>query len=101
MDALKHLVANIPDWLKRLDELNGQVAKRQKELAMLTESESKSDTGISPAAKSLRNKGSQESLRPHDEPEAHPRESTPQPEVAPIDTSVAPAGEQLAAVSPS
>ena len=27
MDALKHLIANIPDWLKRLKELNGQAEK--------------------------------------------------------------------------
>lgn len=94
MDAIKHIVANIPDWLKRLEELNGQVAKRQKELAQLTEPQSQSDAGVTPPTKSLRNKGSQESLRPHDEPEAHPRESTPQPEVAPVVTALAPADEK-------
>lgn len=102
MDALKHISANIPDWLKRLEELNSQVAKRQRQLAKLPESPSKSDGAFaSAAAKSLRNKGSQESLRPHDEPEAHPRESTPQPEVAPIDTTAAPAAEQATPGSPS
>ncbi|KAK0619921.1 hypothetical protein B0T14DRAFT_219892 [Immersiella caudata] len=103
MDALKHLVANIPDWLKRLEELNGQVAKRQMELAQLAEPKPQSDSILPAAAvaRSLRNKGSQESLRPHDEPEAHPRESTPQPEVAPIVTTAAPAGERPAPSSPS
>jgi len=33
MEALKHLVANIPDWLKRLEEIDYKVAKRQKALA--------------------------------------------------------------------
>jgi len=100
MDALKHIEAHIPDWLKRLEELNGQVAKRQKELAQLAEPQSDAESAL-PATRSLRNKGSQESLRPHDEPEAHPRESTPQPEVAPIVTTVAPATEQPALGSPS
>jgi len=68
MDALKYLISNIPDWLKRLEELNGQVEKRQRELVQLAELNP-------PATQSLRNKGSQESLRPHDEPETHPRES--------------------------
>ncbi|KAK4163256.1 hypothetical protein QBC43DRAFT_68865 [Cladorrhinum sp. PSN259] len=85
MEALKNLVNNVPDWLTKLDELNGQIAKRQRELATLAEIEkAKSPNGTSPGApKSIRNKGSTESLRPHDEPEAHPRESTPQPEPSP------------------
>ncbi|KAK4226173.1 hypothetical protein QBC38DRAFT_367118 [Podospora fimiseda] len=85
MEALKNLVNNVPDWLTKLDELNGQIEKRQRELATLAESEkAKSPNGTSTGApKSIRNKGSTESLRPHDEPEAHPRESTPQPEPSP------------------
>ncbi|GAB1319482.1 hypothetical protein MFIFM68171_09692 [Madurella fahalii] len=102
MEALKHLVANIPDWLKRLEELDGRVAQRQKDLAQLTKPQSQYDPGVPSATRSLRNKGSQESLRPRDEPEAHPREATPQPEVAPMITSAAPAaGEQPAPGSPS
>ncbi|KAK0643444.1 hypothetical protein B0T16DRAFT_459588 [Cercophora newfieldiana] len=102
MDALKHVVANVPDWLKRLEELNSQVEKRQKELAQLAEPHSSSDsTAVPSVTKSLRNKGSQESLRPHDEPEAHPRESTPQPEVAPIITTDAPAAALPAPSSPA
>ncbi|KAK0627178.1 hypothetical protein B0T14DRAFT_129863 [Immersiella caudata] len=46
MDALKHLVANIPDWLKRLEELNGQVAKRQADLAR--QAEPKQSDSMSP-----------------------------------------------------
>ncbi|KAK4466404.1 hypothetical protein QBC42DRAFT_83584 [Cladorrhinum samala] len=82
MEALKNLVSNVPDWLVKLDELNGQIEKRQRELAAVAESEKeKSPGGASQGApKSIRNKGSTESLRPRDEPEAHPRETTPQPE---------------------
>lgn len=92
MEALKHLVANVPDWLKRLEELNGQVAKRQMELAQL-DAQNEGNATTAPATRSIRNKGSQESLRPADEPEAHPRESTPQPEtvVAPVAAPVVPA----------
>lgn len=92
MEALGHLRSNIPVWLKRLDELNGQIEQRQVELAQLTEpANSNNPTGRTspPAARSIRNKGSTESLRPHDEPEAHPRESTPQPEPAPEATDAA------------
>ncbi|KAK3939865.1 hypothetical protein QBC46DRAFT_139505 [Diplogelasinospora grovesii] len=83
MDALKNLINNVPDWLKRLDELNGQIEKRQIELAQLTESQATADGAarLPPAAtRSVRNKGSTESLKPNDEPEVHPREPTPQPE---------------------
>lgn len=94
MDALRHLVANIPDWMKRLDELTDQIEKRQIELAQVTES--------SPVrARSIRNRGSTESLKPKDEPEAHPVDTNPEPAPpltrptpatsSPLDTSVAPA----------
>lgn len=75
MDALRHLVANIPDWLKRLDELNDQIEQRQVELAQV--SESSSGSNASSAARSLRNRGSTESLKPKDEPEAHPTDPNP------------------------
>lgn len=39
MDALKHLVANIPDWLRRLEELNGQVERRKADLLQLCDLE--------------------------------------------------------------
>lgn len=59
MDALKALVASIPDWQTRLDELNGQIEQRQIELAKLVEPRPPS---------TLRNKGSTESLKPKNEP---------------------------------
>lgn len=63
MDALKALHNNIPDWLARLDDLSGQIDQRQAELAAIAPPEGKnSDT------KSLRNKGSTESLKPKDDP---------------------------------
>ncbi|KLU82086.1 hypothetical protein MAPG_01163, partial [Magnaporthiopsis poae ATCC 64411] len=71
MDALKNLSANIPDWLRRLEELNGQIEQRQIELAKFAEANSPSPSGDSRSLhsmKSLRNKGSTESLRPTDEP---------------------------------
>lgn len=79
MDALKHLAAHIPDWQKRLEDLNSQVAKRQRELAHDAQA-AKASNGATTAPRSVRNKGSTESLRPQDEPEACPREATPQPE---------------------
>ncbi|KAG7286993.1 hypothetical protein NEMBOFW57_006493 [Staphylotrichum longicolle] len=77
MEALKNLVTNVPDWLRKLDELNGQIEQRQIELAKLTE-ERKAGSPDSSAAKSVRNKGSTESLKPRDEPAAHPHDPTPQ-----------------------
>ncbi|KAK3900589.1 hypothetical protein C8A05DRAFT_17118 [Staphylotrichum tortipilum] len=74
MEALKNLVANVPDWLKKLNELSGQIEQRQIELAKLTEENKASspDGSSSTATKSVRNKGSTESLKARDEPEAHP-----------------------------
>jgi hypothetical protein len=63
MDALKNLVNNIPDWLQRLDDMSGQIDRRQAELAAVAAAE-----GKSPETKSLRNKGSTESLKPKDDP---------------------------------
>lgn len=63
MDALKNLTSNIPDWLGRLDDLSGKVDKRQTELASIAAAEAKNGT----ETKSLRNKGSQESLKPQDD----------------------------------
>ncbi|KAM0075326.1 hypothetical protein ACKRZS_012604 [Fusarium odoratissimum] len=63
MDALKNLVNNVPDWLQRLDDLSGQIDRRQAELAAIHAAECKSAE-----TKSLRNKGSTESLKPKDDP---------------------------------
>ncbi|KAI3572109.1 hypothetical protein IWW34DRAFT_674405 [Fusarium oxysporum f. sp. albedinis] len=63
MDALKNLVNNVPDWLKRLNDLSGQIDRRQAELAAVAAAE-----GKSAETKSLRNKGSTESLKPKDDP---------------------------------
>lgn len=86
MEALTNLVNNIPDWQQKLDELNGKIAQRQLELARLTENQSSTSSGgigSTPSiAKSVRNRGSTESLKPPGEPAAHPREITPQPEPA-------------------
>ena len=58
-EALSSLSESIPDWNARLAELNGQIANRQIELARLTEKDR-------PPTRSLKNKGSTESLRPKD-----------------------------------
>lgn len=68
-DALSTLVDNIPDWLKRLDELDDQIDKRQIDLARLADTSSQAST------RSVRNRGSTESIRPRDDDDA-PREAT-------------------------
>lgn len=65
MDALKNLTNNIPSWLKRLDDLSGQIDLRQAELAAVAAAE-----GKSAETRSLRNKGSTESLKPREETES-------------------------------
>lgn len=52
MDALKNITNNVPDWLQRLGDLSSQIDQRQVELAALGQS----------SAKSIRNRGSNESL---------------------------------------
>lgn len=81
MEALRNLEFGIPDWLHRLDELNVQIEQRQQELAQIAETKPSSpgrEPG-SPSRKSLRNKGSTESLRPKDEPSAHPNYQEEEP----------------------
>lgn len=78
MDALRNLTNNIPDWLVRLDELSGQVDKRQAELAAIAAAEPKNGS----ETKSLRNKGSQESLKPQDDGPSNIPE-TAEPELLP------------------
>ncbi|KAL6814176.1 hypothetical protein V8C40DRAFT_256154 [Trichoderma camerunense] len=67
IEALKNLINNIPDWQTRLDELSSQVDKRQLELAALAEANPNKE----PETRSLRNKGSQESLKPKDDGAMH------------------------------
>ncbi|GAB1316700.1 hypothetical protein MFIFM68171_06910 [Madurella fahalii] len=99
MEALKNLISNVPDWLQKLDELNGKIEQRQIELAQLTEASKPSspEGNTSGAAKSIRNKGSTESLKPRDEPEAHPRDPTPQAEADAAETAAAAAAGAAAA----
>ncbi|KAK7409536.1 hypothetical protein QQX98_008256 [Neonectria punicea] len=79
MDALKNLANNVPGWLKQLDDLSGQIDQRQAELAAVAAAE-----GKNPETKSLRNKGSTESLRPNDDipmtaaPDGNPDDTIPE-----------------------
>lgn len=66
MDALKNITNNVPDWLQRLGDLSGQIEQRQAELASLGQS----------SAKSIRNKGSNESLLRKEENEPAPASPT-------------------------
>ncbi|KAF4502823.1 hypothetical protein FAGAP_932 [Fusarium agapanthi] len=63
LDFLKNLVNNVPDWLQKLDDFSGQADRRQTELAAVAPAE-----GENAKTKSLRNKGSTESLKPKDHP---------------------------------
>jgi hypothetical protein len=58
IEALESLCTSVPEWRGRLDELNGQIALRQIELARLTDDR--------PPTRSMKNKSSTESLRPGD-----------------------------------
>ncbi|ELR05899.1 hypothetical protein VC83_06653 [Pseudogymnoascus destructans] len=66
MDPLNNLVKSIPDWQVLLDDLNGKIARRQGELAEAENSR--------PSTRSLRNKGSTESLRPKDDNDVIPED---------------------------
>lgn len=85
MDALKNLIGNCPDWVHRLDELSGQIEKRQIELAQSNESQSKSSSASGSGARSLKNRGSTESLKPKDDSEAHPNHRETSPEHPPLE----------------
>ncbi|KAK7958133.1 hypothetical protein PG996_010423 [Apiospora saccharicola] len=71
---LNGLVNGIPDWLKRLDELNGQIEQRQLDLARFSEDNLRSST------RSLKHRGSTESLKPGDDPAAYPSDPIPPPQ---------------------
>lgn len=61
MEPLKELCSSIPKWQEMLEKLNGEMDKRQAELA-------KAAQEFRPSPPSLRNKGSTESLRPANDP---------------------------------
>lgn len=63
MDALRNIVGSVPDWLKRLDELGTQIDQRQAELAAISGGSS---------TRSIKNKGSTESLKLKEPIDAHP-----------------------------
>lgn len=75
MEALRNLANNIPDWRRRLNDLNGQIEHRQAELAALAGA----DANSAASPRSLRNKGSSESLKPKDEGPMHFDFELPQP----------------------
>lgn len=59
-DSLISLTNNVPDWLKRLDDLNEQIEQRQNELARV-------DRKPPSPSRSVKNRGSTESLKPKGE----------------------------------
>lgn len=87
IDALRYLTDNIPDWQRRLDELAGQIDRRQAELAAVGGEQPNASS-----AGSLRNEGSSESLRPKDDGVMQTNtDSTTQFEETPQDDIPAPA----------
>ncbi|PSS16692.1 hypothetical protein M430DRAFT_19666 [Amorphotheca resinae ATCC 22711] len=104
IDALAALCTSVPEWNARLDELNGQIALRQVELARLTDDHA--------PARSLKHQGSTESLRPKDgaenpsagDDDAKGLESSPLPaqksKGAPPRPSSLTAGRSAAVVTP-
>ena len=101
MDALSTLCTSVPDWNARLDELNAQIAQRQIELARLDE-EQREGREEHPTARSLRNKGSTESLRPKDGNEhATATQDIEQSNSNPFDASPKPNPNGFAAEQPS
>jgi hypothetical protein len=79
MDALRNISANVPDWLRRLDDLGKEIDRRQAELAAL---------GVKPTP-SIKNRGSTESLKLKDVADADlprgARQQTPPGDVKPDD----------------
>ncbi len=63
IDSIRSLIANVPDWLRRLDDLNGQIEQRQLDLAKHEDSQQQAKK----AARSLRRTNSTESLKPKDD----------------------------------
>lgn len=99
MDALTNLKDHCPDWARRIDELSGQIEQRQLELAELAAQQQQQSgsfsNGQTVSKKSLRNRGSTESLKPpNEEVEAHTGPATTpgktSPEYNKIDVHEAP-----------
>lgn len=65
LETLHNLTTHCPNWAKRLDELSDQIDQRQIDLAKIAEQHF-------PCTRSLKNRGSTESLKPKDDGEAHP-----------------------------
>jgi hypothetical protein len=82
IDSLTSLTANVPDWLRRLDDLNEQIEQRQLDLAKFDEQNSVS-------TRSLRNRGSTESLKPKDDGAAFPHDDD-----TPVMTAASPSTSQ-------
>ncbi|KAI1366786.1 hypothetical protein F5Y08DRAFT_327160 [Xylaria arbuscula] len=72
-DPLDSVITNAPDWVKRLEELSSQIEQRQRDLAKFSGAEPPSSS-----ARSIRNRGSTESLRPQDDGPPLP---TPDPDL--------------------
>ncbi|KAL3427261.1 hypothetical protein PVAG01_00770 [Phlyctema vagabunda] len=95
LDAMRTLTASVPDWNKRLDDLNGQIAARQIELAQLQEHER-------PPTRSLKNKGSTESLRPKDAANENPFFTPDADPAKPVEKAESPKSkEKIRPTSPS
>ena len=62
IDALKNLSANVPVWIKKLDELANLIEERQTKLANLAAENKETSSARSSATKSVRSTGSTESL---------------------------------------
>lgn len=73
LEAVHNLVTYCPDWATRVHELSGQIKQRQLDLAAVDERHNLELSGFQPkSTKSIKNKGSMESLKPKDDGEAHP-----------------------------
>lgn len=79
LEAIHNLVTYCPDWAKRVDELSGQIDQRQLDLAAVAERHNleSSGGGRPKSSKSIKNRGSMESLKPKDDGEAHPTADEP------------------------
>ncbi|KAI1814316.1 hypothetical protein GGS20DRAFT_416383 [Poronia punctata] len=76
-DVLDSVIGNVPDWLRRLDDLSGQIERRQQDLAKFASSQPQS------SAQSIRNRGSAETLKPKEEDTPLPNcVESPVPETA-------------------
>ncbi|KAI0390975.1 hypothetical protein F5Y17DRAFT_34783 [Xylariaceae sp. FL0594] len=72
-EVLESVISNVPDWLRRLGDLNGEIEQRQRDLAIEQQqqdlaklSEEQPGSLPIPSARSIRRRGSTETLRPKD-----------------------------------